>query len=229
MTGERYRYVMLMASLPRYKRDLFAMTQPPVSEIQLNKRLDWLEPRDASDLAKIQSLLYWSKTPDTTDQEFIQHASAILEAIQDDFLKNILFWRLELRTVVTALRKRHQGLTAEPEQASLGIGRWLPFIRKHWDQSDFMIGRQLPWLEDVSRLIAGNQSLKLETYLLNLIWQHYARQGNGHDFDFAAVVIYVLRWDVIKRWAHCRAELASQRFASLLDHCLDKVEMAFDL
>lgn len=223
MISDRFKYAMLMASLPPHKRDLFAAKQTPISQIQLEKRLRWLEPQDAEDLNKIQSLLYWSKMTEVNDEDYIAETLAELDRIHNDFFRQVICWRLELRTLVAAMRKRHQGMVIPPEKAALGFGRWTLFIRNNWEQRDFGIGRQLPWLDEVERLLNGGDSLALEKFLLNLVWQHYEQQGNGHYFDFEAVIIYVLRWDVINRWNLYHERQAVDRFSTILDDRLQGV------
>lgn len=228
MIGDRFKYTMLMASLPPHRRDLFETKQTPISQIQLDKRLQWLEPNDAADLAKIQSLLYWSKVENASDQAFIEHAKALMAQLHNDFFRQVICWRLEVRTLVAALRKRHRGLKQAPEAHELGFGRWRLFIRNNWQQPDFGIGRQLPWLEQAEKLIQRDDSLELEKFLLNLVWQHYEQQGNGHYFDFEAVILYVLRWDVINRWNHYHQQQAVQRFSTMVDSHLEGLLTGFE-
>nr|WP_305907979.1 DUF2764 family protein [Methylomarinum sp. Ch1-1]MDP4520779.1 DUF2764 family protein [Methylomarinum sp. Ch1-1] len=130
---------------------------------------------------------------------------------------------MELRTVIAALRKRHQGMKTPPDKSALGVGRWNLFIEKNWEQADFGIGRQLPWLDQANTLIRNQDSLALEKFLLNLVWRHYEQQGNGHYFDFEAVIIYVLRWDVINRWNHYHKQQAVQRFSDIVEQRLQGV------
>lgn len=228
MIGERYKYTMLMASLPPHRCDLFETKQTPISQIQLDKRLQWLEPQDAADLAKIQSLLYWSKVENASDQAFIEHAMSLMEQLHNDFFRQVICWRLEVRTLIAALRKRHQGQKNAPEKQELGFGRWRLFIGNNWQQVDFGIGRQLPWLEQANTLIETEDSLALEMFLLNLVWRHYEQLGNGHYFDFEAVILYVLRWDVINRWNHYHQQQAVQRFSTIIDYRLQGVLTGFD-
>lgn len=228
MIGDRFKYTMLMSSLPPHRRDLFETKQTPISQIQLDKRLRWLEPQDADDLSKIQSLLYWSKVDKDSDQAFIQHATALMGQLHNDFFRQVICWRLEVRTLIAALRKRQQGLEQAPEPNELGFGRWCLFIRKNWQQPDFGIGRQLPWLEQANSLVKNEDSLALEKFLLNLVWQHYEQQRNGHYFDFEAVILYVLRWDVINRWNHYHQQQAVQRFSTIVDSRLQGLLTGFD-
>ncbi len=223
MISHRLKYAMLMASLPPHNRNLFNTKQTPISQIQLNKRLQWLEPQDADDLAKIEGLLHWSKLTECTDRHFIEKSNEILAGISNLFLINVIVWRLEVRTIISALRKQHQGIKVAPEKDLLGFGKWPFFIGKNWQQEDFAIGRQLPWIKKARQLIASNNSLELEKMLLEMVWLHYERQGNGHYFDFEAVIIYVLRWDVINRWSKYNKQQGKERFAAIMDSKLQGV------
>ena len=104
-----------------------------------------------------------------------------------------------------------------PASVFHGFGKWPALLKKHWQEKDFGIGHLLPWVIDANTLIEQNDTLELEKYMLDLVWRHYARMGRDHYFDFAAVVIYVLRWDVINRWCNYNRELASARFEELVN------------
>lgn len=44
--------------------------------------------------------------------------------------------------------------------------------------------------------------------------------GQGHYFDFEAVIIYVLRWDINDRWAKNDEKKAIQQFEKLVEQAL---------
>ncbi|WP_027158197.1 DUF2764 family protein [Methylobacter luteus] len=223
MIGERFKYTMLLASLPPHAPDLFSTTQTPVSRFQLDKRLALLEARDADDLRHIEELLHWAHAESRTDEQIIKKSQETMALIHDDFLKKLICWRLELRTLISALRKRHAGLPAPDKHAFAGFGKWPFFIVKNWHEHDFGVGYQVPWLSQAQELIAQNRSYALEKLLLNLVWQYYAREGSQHYFDFPAVVIYVLRWNVIHRWTNYNAASAAERFDQLVDAGIEKL------
>jgi len=56
-----------------------------------------------------------------------------------------------------------------------------------------------------------------------LVWQHYISIGSQHYFDFPAVVIYVLKWDMIKCWTNYNADKAMERFDELVDAGLEGI------
>ena len=41
--------------------------------------------------------------------------------------------------------------------------------------------------------------------------------ADGHDFDFEAMLIYSLRWDLVARWTGYRSDDAAVRFQEMLD------------
>jgi hypothetical protein len=48
--------------------------------------------------------------------------------------------------------------------------------------------------------------------------------SDGHYLDFEAVVIYVLRWDMIARWTTYDGEEAARRFDELVEQAMAGVE-----
>lgn len=224
MIGSQNQYVLLISSLPPHKRDLFAKEQTPISPIKLKKRLQWLTPADAEDLSKVDKLLYWSSMENETDRDFVENSKYWLDTIENAFLKRMILWRLEMRTIVAALRRRHLQMTPQDDAEILGFGRWPLLIVNHWELPDFGIGRQMPWVTTAAKLINEEDSLGLELFLLNQVWQQYERQGAGHYFDFEAVVIYVLRWDVLQRWKLVNRQRALERFNAIVEHCMQQVE-----
>ncbi len=212
---------MLLASLPVHPPRLFSAHQTPVSRIQLDKRLVLLDAHDSKDLRHIEELLHWSQIMNATDGFIIKKSAGVVDSINDPFLKKTIIWRLELRTLLSALRMRHAGAGQPTNGAFPGIGRWNGDIEKNWDKNDFGIGRQVPWIIPAQQLLTQNKPYELEKLLLDLVWQYYAKQCNQHYFDFPAVVIYVLRWDITNRWIHYNAGEAIKRFDGLVEAGLD--------
>lgn len=221
MIGRRYEYAMLLSSLPVHSPQLFDVRQTPVSRIQLDKRLALLTRHDAEDLTRIEDLLHWSQLNNASDEFIVNKSLEILAAIQDPFLKKIIVWRLEFRTVLSALRLRHAGLEQPGKSSFYGMGQWLWLIRKNWEKPDFGLSAQLPWVARAEQLLAQDKTYELEKHLLSTVWEYYAREGNNHYFDFPAVVIYVLRWEISHRWTLYHAEQALKRFDAIVDRSIE--------
>lgn len=216
MIPRNCKYAMLMASLPKHPVDLFSAKHATLSSIQLQRRLALLDAQDAADLARIESILHWSEHLIKSDAEAVARGEALLAQIHNDFLREVIVWRLEQRTVLAALRRRQMGLPRPQQGSRWGFGKWLPYIESHWENPDFGLGRYISWPMHMQELLAANKTLELEKLVLNLIWKHYARQKHNHHFDFEAVVIYVFRWDIINRWLHYSKPKALVRFDELV-------------
>ena len=60
----------------------------------------------------------------------------------------------------------------------------------------------------------------LERIALEAAWRQAARMQEGHQFDFEAVALYVIRWNILDRWTRYDAEAAAARFSDLVDAAL---------
>ena len=211
------RYVTLMASLPYHGR-LFGARQTPLSRFQLNKRLAWLEPHDAESLAQMEGVLRWGKNLLLeTDADYIGKAKSVIENLQNPLLAGIVTTRLEMRTLVAAMRMRSVGRSAPREGESWGFGRWVNLMRQHWNDPDFGVGHMFPWVAEAQRTLQEGNTLGLERLFMGHAWQHLARSGAGHYFDFEAVTVYVLRWDLIDRWTRYEEQAAQRTIVGLAE------------
>lgn len=216
MTSEAFRYTLLISSLPRHPLSLFSAKQTPLSRIQLDSRLALLTEQDAVGLKQIEQLVFWSHIEPKQDDEVVADAHLRLAGLDSEFGQHVVEHRLLIRLIVAALRRRQQGLKAEKLALYGELARAYHLMMKHWNQADMGLTYLAPWVTDVNRLLVEQQSLELEKFLLDLLWQTYIRWGNAHRFDFAAVILYVLRWDIICRWTSYDAEQAELRFNQLL-------------
>ncbi len=215
----RDRYVTLMASLPPHPRELFDALRLPISRERLEERLKMLDPEDAETLWRIERAVHWDKIdPNASSAVVIAEYQRMLEAWPEE-LQDLVRWRAELRTVVAALRLRQRGLP--PPSTPWGMGRFVHWIGAHWHSPAFGLERLYPWLPRAEDYLRQAKSLALERLLLTLVWEHYGRIGQSHHFDLVAVVIYVLRWNVVERWVRYQPERALARFKHLVSEGLD--------
>lgn len=225
MTSAQDRYLTLLTALPPHG-PLFGAKQTPLSRLRLRMRLDWLEPDDASDLTRFAELIDWHHQHfDVDDEAFVQAAEQRLAQITNRFTRDLAGWRLELRTVVAALRRRNAGAPAPSARRKWGFGRWVPHITRHWREPHFRLERVYPWLPEAKRLLDDGDPLALERLLLGVVWTHLQRIGAEHYFDFEAVVVYTTRWDLVARWTCYDADAALARFDGLVDAALDEVAL----
>jgi hypothetical protein len=215
--ADQDKYVMLISSLPHHG-PLFAAKQAPLSRIKLDQRLRMLTEDDAALLDEIENLLQWRNLPmERTDAQLITQAHALVARLGDGPVKDIVEARLVLRTLVAALRRRERGEPAPDRQDVWGYGPWVHLIARNWTDPTFRLEGIFPWLPQANQLLSDHDAVGLERLLLGTVWDQLGRTGDWHRFDFAAVVIYVLRWNIVERWTRYTGRAAAQRFQTLVE------------
>lgn len=180
-----------------------------------------LEPIHTKDLALIENLMHWDRMSiEMTNEEMIRRGENARDEIENECIKEIVSWRLEMRTVVKAMRRRALGRNAPLAGSKWGFGRWLRIIEKHWNEPSFGLDQHFSWIFEAGELLEQKNHLALERLLLDQLWHYYGRVAEEHYFDFEAIVVYVLRWDVINRWSRYDGQKAEQRFGKMLDSTL---------
>ena len=211
------RYYTLMASLPALP-PLFSEGKPPCSRYHLEERLRMLEEEDARELGALGKVMLWSNLPlEISDLEVVSMAETVINEIRSPALREIAVWRLELRTVISAIRRRAAGEAVPEKREPWGYGHWTRTLERNWSKSDFGLAGALPWIPEFTELIEKMDSLAFEKSLLDLVWTYLSRRRLGHHFDFEAVAIYCQRWDVISRWTLYDSKDAAARFDELME------------
>jgi len=214
------RYTMLLASLPHLEPPFMAQ-KVPISRRQLDKRLEMLADEDREVLDRVENVVHWGRLPlSLTDTELLARAAEELKHIPNEYLRAIVQTRLELRTVVAALRRR-QARKIPHAGESWGWGRFVNHIQRHWNEPAFRLERVYPWIGEAQQRLHESDALGLERLLLMEAWRQLARVDYLHQFDLTAVVVYVMRWNIIERWSRYEAETALQRFNTLVNEALE--------
>ena len=218
--GDPNQYTMLMASLP-YHGALFAAKRTPINRIKLDARLRVLAPEHRRILDLIEDTLLWYRLPlGLEEAEILARDRKAMAEIESETLRQVIRDRLELRTCMAALRRRFAGEAAAPAGRDWGYGRWLNHIARNWSEPGFRLEGAFPWLREADRLLRDGDTLGLERLVLAALWQSLGRHTAAHEFDFEAVVIYVLRWNVIDRWTRYDSAAAVRRFTGLVESAL---------
>jgi hypothetical protein len=221
--NDAFKYTLLISSLPQHPKNLFGVDRPPVSRIQLDNRLALLEEQDAKDLQRIERLLLWQKIPGLEESAVLSHFKAEAQQFCHPFLREVLTWRLALRTLLAALRLRRSAPDFDGTQFQ-GFGSQVLQIRRHWHDKHFGLASRTPWIIQAQQLLEAGESFALEQLILSVTWDHYLRLANGHYFDFPAVVIYVMRWDIDSRWSVYQREEAVRHFDDLVSASLNGID-----
>jgi hypothetical protein len=209
------RYAMLITSLP-FHGPLFGARHTPLSRLRLEQRLRVLDPADDRCLRRLTEILdFIHHSMTLTDADLVRRTRALEAELPSEMLRGLLRFRMEMRTLLAAQRRRRRGETAPPREPGWGYGRWVGQIERNWLEPGFRLERVFPWVGEAERLLRSDDSLGLERLKLAVTWAHLDRMAEGHWFDFEAVVIYVLRWDLIARWTGQDGEAALARFDDL--------------
>lgn len=220
MIGAGPPYVTLMASLPALG-PLLAAQAPAINANRLQRRLRLLLPEDRAQIEALRRLLAWNALDlREADASFVARAGRTLAGLANERLRRAARDRLEIRTAVAALRRRHAGEAAPPPGEAWGFGRFVAAIRANWTAPDFTLGTALPWLGPARERLEAGDRRGLEQIILTAAWAAGNRHLAGHDFDLEAVALYLLRWSLVERWSRYDADGASIRFAELLDQAL---------
>ena len=223
MIGGGLPYVTLMASLPALAPQ-FSAVAPAINANRLQRRLRMLAPEDRAQIEALRRLLSWLALDlNEDDPSFVARAGPVLAGLTNENLRRAARDRLEIRTLVAALRRRHAGEDAPPPELRWGYGRFVASIRSNWTVPDFKLGGAFPGLGRARERLAAGDRRGLEEIVLKAAWAAGNRHLASHDFDLEAVALYLLRWSLIDRWSRYDPEAAALRFAELLDQALAPV------
>ena len=210
-------YYFLVASLPAMPRH-FDVDRVPITQPRLEKRLEMLQPQDAEVVEQLRSFLIWDRQPpDRTDEEVVSHYDEIMSSMANHLARHIVAFQMDIRTIMSGLRRRRRGLPPPP-----GVGQWVDHIRKHWEHPDFKLAWRLPWIAQMAPLLDTTDCLRVQRIKLRVAWNHWARLAEQYFFSFEAVLLYLVRWEIVNRWTRRDAALGRQRFEQLVTESLDE-------
>jgi len=210
-------YYMLISSLPALPAR-FDVDQRPMTLERLHARLRMLEPEDAEEINRMLAVLRWSSQfAEARDTAIVRRYSELMQEITNPLVREVLTEGMDMRMVVSALRRRRHGL----DPPTVGFGRWLEHIRHHFNEPDFGLGRVLPWLIPFNQLLEQGDVLTLYRRLLGVEWAYMRKRTQDYDtFSFEAVVLYIARWDIMRRWQQLQPERGRTVFEALVTEAM---------
>ena len=217
------RYYTLIASLPALPHFETA-ERLPINRERLDRRLRMLREDDAATLALVRRLTEWQQPLDLPDADIVRRYRAESAGLANPRVAELVAFRLELRTVVGALRRRAAGHPVSV--GDWGVGPWLRRLVDHWAEPDFGLRAVLPWLPSVRERLDAGDHLGLERLVFGLVWDHCRRIEDDRGFAFEAVVAYVFRWDILRRWLSHDAGAAAARIEALARDALHNQRVA---
>jgi len=221
-------YFTLLASLPPLPR--FDHTERlPITRERLVQRLRMLSPADAELFERAAEFLAWRRQSATrTDQEMIANFKKMEGHMALPTLRSIFYFPIDQRTVMAALRRRFRGLPAPAAGEPWGVGRYVNHIERNWDHPHFKLGAVYPWIPPARTHLEAGETLALERLLKNALWDHVDRSVPPYEFGFSAVLIYIIKWDILNLWLSYNIEDAKVRFEELVKEATDEQPKIFD-
>jgi hypothetical protein len=211
VTRRYYQLVSGLPALPHFRR----AGRLPLSQLRLEQRLGLLHPADASDLNRAAELVAWGRQPvsRTTEQIARLYADA-LTSTGSDTLRDVLQFRMHMRTVLVALRLRLHGRT--PPDERWGVGPYVRTIETRWGETDFGLGAVFPWIDEARVHLEQGHAMELEGLLMDQSWRLLSDLSDRNPFGFEQVFGFVFKWDILRRWLSYDAEEARKRFETLI-------------
>ncbi len=221
-------YYTLLASLPPLPR--FDQTDRlPITRERLEQRRSMLTPEDLALYERTAEFLAWQRqTATRTDEEMITKFREMEKRIALPTLQSIFDFPIDQRMVMAALRRRFRGLPAPAAGEPWGVGRYVNHIERNWDQPDFRLGAVYPWIPQARAHLEAGETLALERLLKNTLWDHVDRSVPAYEFGFSAVLVYIIKWDILDLWLSYNIEDAKVRFEELVTEVTDEQPKIFE-
>lgn len=207
------QHATLLCSLPPLPVD-FEQPHVPLSWPRMESRVRMLDPHEIKLLGTLADFWRW---------EFAQHSrqpSRLYEKLLEmsngnDGLRQCLMVLADIRMLTVAVRAK-----AMEMRLDTAVGRWGDHVRRNWQVPDFGLSRRFPWLTDYGRHVEQKRYTEAERKACQVIWREMARVADYHSFDLAAIIAYLVRWELISRWAARDGAAGRQRFNTLVEEAI---------
>jgi hypothetical protein len=210
-------YYTVVASLPHLP--YFANAErSPLSRLRLEQRLRMLDADESRQIYQAEFLAGWRLPAGKLGGGNIAaHYKTVLQSISQPVLREFVEYRLDIQTVLAALRIRQAGRDPEQYPGTWGVGHWVKHIEAHWDAADFRLGTVYPWVSEAASYLAAADAMALDRLLMDTVWRKLSRLGDRSPFGFEAITAFVFKWDILQAWLQRDAFAAKQRFQTLIE------------
>jgi hypothetical protein len=209
-------YYMLICSLPPLP-SRFQVDRMPITRERLQNRVRMLERGDAEEIGRMFEIMEWSRQfEEADDAAVVRRYTELMRGVSHELVREVLTRVLDVRMITAALRRRRRNLGPP----TIGVGRWLDHIRRHFHQPDFGLVHAFPRIAECERLFEQGDMLNLYRALLDAAWSYLKRRADDYYFSFEAVVLYVARWEIIRQWQDLQAERGRPILETLVTEAL---------
>ena len=162
-----------------------------------------------------ERLVGWHRQPiGRTTAQIAAMYDEIMATSRNRELRNTVEFRMNMRTVMVALRLKRQSRGAPREQ--WGVGPYVRMIESRWSEAEFGLVAVFPWIPEARAFLDQGDAMGLEALLMDRSWKRLSQIAELHPFRFEQVFAYAFKWDILRRWLSYDAELARERFDKLI-------------
>ena len=208
-------YYTLISSLPHLPVH-FDVARPPITRPRLESRFKLLTDADTRILRQLVNFLAWDRQPlNRSDEQVVEEYRRLKENTRHTLVLELMEHRVDVRTIVGALRRRRNG-----DGPPLGVGRLVQPIRRSWNEPWFGLQTRFDWIEAFDDQMRSGEAVAAERVLYETTWQTWCRLAASFTFTFEAVLLYWARWEIVERWTSRDAAAGQTRFDQLIEETL---------
>ncbi|MHC4236387.1 MAG: DUF2764 family protein [Planctomycetota bacterium] len=208
------RYYQLVASLPALP-DFGRARLLPLGRRRLEERLALLHSDDLEELMRAERLVSWRRQPVTrTTEQIVAMYDEVMATTRNRDLRIMVDFRMNMRTVMVALRLRRQGRRAP--SGRWGTGPYTRIIEARWAEPEFGLVAIFPWIPEAQAFLDQGDAMALEQLLMGQSWKKLGQIADARPFGFEQVFAFTYKWDILHRWLFYDGEKARERFEELI-------------
>jgi hypothetical protein len=211
-------YYTVVASFPHLP--YFAEAERlPLSRLRLEQRLRMLDADETRQILQAEFLAGWRLPAGKLGSggKITAQYKSMLQSISQPVLREFVEYRLDIQTILAALRIRQAGRDPKQYPGTWGIGRLVKHIEAHWDAADFRLGTVYPWVQEADSYLEATDAMALDRLLMDTVWRKLSRLADMSPFGFEAITAFVFKWDILQAWLQRDAPTAKQRFQVMIE------------
>lgn len=212
-------YVFFLSNLPIFTGVDKYTSLPFTSEV-LARNLKMLPEEDREQIDKARWLIRL-RHGDEDEQLLLNKMRKTLDEIDDDVLRNVLLKIMEKRTAMALLRRRSAGQPCPAPQENFGFGDVAIQGRFNWSQPYLGLEYREPWIVRAKRLFDLKEAKALERLTLRNSWDIVTNARAGQIYNRTDVFLYILQWELIRRYCAHDAVEAASRIQKLVEETVE--------
>lgn len=223
-------YYTFIGSLPTFPASLETAKNLPITAVRLEGRLAGiLNPHDHATVHTFEKTLFGFNYD--SDDDYLERARNLLDQAAEvsPHVVEACRFLIEQRLLIGLLRRQLKG-----KDLPHGFDEnWAPFlsdndpilIKRNWKQPCFNLMARHPWMKQMYELIQNDEAIESERLLTSLQWDVLSDLNFQSGFDFSAVILYVLKWHVMRQWVSHMPEESLELINSEVNKIVEQTEI----